>query len=352
MTARNRRRRSGTARIEQQPLFLPEDPLPFGCLDVHPTLVTDKGPPLRNRCVVRDCPHFLIPPSRRTKGEVCPTHGIRVHNSATYSYVRPERNTITARDVALRIASHPFKWECRFQLEKSEDAAVFNLFRSFMEACCLSYLGRYITGLDSEEEPRLFLWGIEQDEGLTPFDLLIAGRERFERRLPVERPMTEPDVMLYLPGQYLVLVEAKLTSPNPVYLHGPRRDTQSLTKEELLGIYRDPLCQILDEEKARASEAVAQQLYRNVQFASWMAAWAAPGTVPFVCNLTRAGAEIESFESFFQLVRPEYANRVVRIRWEDLFVIAGLFGDRLLRLRQYMVEKTLNLKPAFLLANI
>jgi hypothetical protein len=324
-----------------------DDRIPYGIFELHPQLVTDPGPPFRVRCCVRGCNRFLIPPSRTYPGEVCREHGIRTHRSATYSYVRPERNIITARDVAIRIANHPFKWECRFQLEKSEDAAVFNLLRSFMEAGCLNYLGRYITGLNTEKEPRLFLWGIEQDEELTPFDLLIAGRERFERRLPVERPMTEPDAMLYLPGRYLALIEAKLTSPNPVYTDGPRRDSQSLTKEELIGIYDDPLCLMIDIEKARRAEAIAYQMFRNVQFASWMAHHATPGTRPYFANLTRRGYENDSFNAFTQLVRPEFLGQVTHIFWEDLWVIAGLAGGRLCLLQEYLMRKTSNLLPAF-----
>lgn len=91
------------------------------------------------------------------------------------------------------------------------------------------------------------------------------------------------------------------------------------------------MCQILDMEKAKASEAVAYQCWRNTVFAEWMAARAAPGTRAFFGNLTRAGYEIDSFEHFHRIVRPEFAHRAARIRWEDLFVLASLHGDRLLR---------------------
>jgi hypothetical protein len=64
-------------------------------------------------------------------------------------------------------------------------------------------------------------------------ELLIAARKRFESDLPVERPYTEPDIMLHLPGRYLVLLEAKFTSPNTTYARGPRKDSQSLTLDEL-----------------------------------------------------------------------------------------------------------------------
>lgn len=83
-----------------------------------------------------------------------------------------------------------------------------------------------------------------------------------------------------------------------------------------------------------------------------MAARATPGTRAYFCNLVRAGYEIDSFEHFHQIVRPEFANRVTRIRWEDLYLLASIHGDRLLRLREYMAAKTCCLQPAFLLAAI
>lgn len=325
----------------------PDANLPYGIFELQPNLVTDPGPPLRVRCCVRRCDNFLIPPSRAYPGQVCRKHGIRTHRSATYSYVRPERNIITTRDVALRIARHPCKYECRFQLEKSEDALVYCALRSFMEARHLNYLARFITGLDIEEEPRLILWGIEQDEALTPFNLLVSARERFESHLPVERPKSEPDCLCYLPGHYLIVLEAKFTSPNPLYTHGPRRDDQSLTFDELLNIYQDPLCPMLDLEKARQADAVAYQMFRYVQIASWMAHHATPGTKAYFVNLTRRGHENESFNAFSQLVRPEFLGRITHFSWEDLWVIAGLAGGKLCLFREYMVRKSSNLLPAF-----
>ncbi|MBY0232267.1 MAG: hypothetical protein K2W96_23555 [Gemmataceae bacterium] len=350
-----RRRQPARSRPEQQALSSAEDVLPFGLLDVHPTLITDKGPPLRHRCVINGCPHYLIPPTRKTKGQACPIHGIRVHTSATYSYKDATRNAILDRDLLQRIIRHPGKFESwRMGNERSEDCLTFNVFRSFQQAGCLNVIGRLITGLEVEAEPQLFLWSLTlTDDSLTPWPQLVAARSRFERSLPVNRPATEPDVGLLLDGVYLALIECKLGSPNTFYTEGERKDAQSLTKSELLTIYHDrQTSRILDLEKAKASEAVAYQMWRNTVFSEWMAAKSAPGTRAYFTNLVRAGSEIESFEHFFQLVRPEYAGRVTRVRWEDLFILASIYGNKLLRLRRYLAEKTLNLRPAFQLIGV
>ena len=71
------------------------------------------------------------------------------------------------------------------------------------------------------------------------------------------------------------------------------------------------------------------------------------GTVGYFANLTRRGYENESFEEFRTQVRPEFAGRIAHITWQDLFVIAGLSGGRLLTLQEYLLTKTANLIPAF-----
>jgi hypothetical protein len=226
--------------------------------------------------------------------------------------------------------------------------ATFNLYRSFQEAGHLNYIARLITGLAVEEEPILYLWGLDlSDDSCQPWDLLEAARERFERRLPVKRPLTEPDAGLFLNGHYLILNEIKLCSPNPVYRDGPRKDSQSLTKKELLNIYSDLACPMLDMEKAQTVDAIPYQMWRNLQFASWMAYHAAPGTKAYFANLVRRGFDLHTFQQFTELVRPQYRGRVTQIHWEDMFVLAGLAGGKLLRLQDYLLTKTVNLQPAF-----
>jgi len=324
--------------------------LPYGIFDLDPQIYADRGPPLRIKCFVRGCDQLLQPPTRGFRGDVCRQHKIRCHASGTYTYPNVRHNIIVAKELlATRIIHHPFKFEShRLGYEKSEDAVTFNLFRSFQEAGCLNYIGRYITGLDAEDEPRLFLWGLElTDDSLTPLDLLIAARTRFETRLPVRRPATEPDAIILLDGVYLILVEAKLTSPNPYYTDGPRKNGQSLTKDELLNTYADLSLQMLDRQKAAEADRVYYQLWRNLVFAEWMALAAEHGTQPYLANLTCWGHENDSFNHFAQMVRPEFAGHLCHLYWEDLYVLAGLKLQRLSLLQQYLLTKTANLRPAF-----
>jgi hypothetical protein len=280
-------------------------------------------------------------------------HGIRCHCSqraATYSYPDAQRNIIIAQELfATRLLGHPFKYEThRLGLENSEDALTWNVFRSLQEARCLHEIAHWLSGEETKAEPYLFLWGLcLTDDSLQPWDLLIAARERFESDLPVRRPLTEPDIALYLPGHYLILIEAKFTSPNPYYTDGPRKDAESLTKTELLAIYQDSQLRILDVERARNIDKVYYQLWRNLVFAEWMARSDGQGTRAYHANLTRAGCEKASCAHFRRLLRPGYAKHFVQLAWEEIYARWANRQPTLTRLGRYLATKTTGLVAAF-----
>jgi hypothetical protein len=296
-------------------------------------------------------------PDPDDRGEVCPDHGIYCHRSGygvTYTYRDVRRNIIVdAGLLAARMVRHPFKYEShRLGYERSEDALTWNVFRSLQTAGCLHVMARRITGLDIAEEPRLFLWGIElTGDSFAPWDLLIAARKRFERRLPVDRPKTEPDIALFLPGRYLVLIEAKFTSPNTAYADGARADARSLTKNELLRIYQDPALRILDVQGAEAADRVYYQLWRNMVFAEWMAQADGSTTRAYHANLTRAGFEAESCGQFRGLVNDAYSERFVHLTWEEIVADADSLKPGLVGLQHYITLKTAGLVRAFTIAS-
>jgi Restriction Endonuclease associating with ARP len=296
---------------------------------------------------------MLRPPARRAPGEVCPDHGIVCHYSyskPTYSYTDVRSNIITSADLfAARIVRHPFKLEThRLGSENSEDALTWNVFRSLQEASCLHELASWIIGRQIPYEPWLYLWGIlVTEDSFEPWDLLVAARKRFESNLPVDRPLTEPDIALHLPGRYLILIEAKFTSPNPYYTDGPRKNAQSLTKTEVIDIYQDPRLEILDAERARESKRIYYQLWRNTIFAEWMARQDHHETEAYHANLTREGFEKESCEHFRTILRPECSDRFVHIHWEGVLKLAELQPTALSKLRWYLQTKTAGLVKAF-----
>lgn len=331
-----------------------EAKLPYGVPDLDPRIVVHPDDPDRVRCYVRGCQHFLRRPTRYARGEECPDHGIYCHYSrygATFSYRDVRRNIIASPDLfAQRIVGHPFKYEShRLGSENSEDALSWNVFRSLQEAGLLAAVAKLMTGEDHPQEPDLYLWGIRvSDDSFEPWDLLIAARERFESNLPVKRPLTEPDVALHLPGKYLVLIEAKFTSPNPFYDRGPRKDAQSLTLDELLDIYWDSSLQMLEYVEACSAPLIHYQLWRNTVFAEWMAARDGSTTRPYHVNLVRRGNESRSAHEFTNLVKPRCREQFRRAEWEAIVVaMQAISATLLFGLVKYVNEKTASLTKAF-----
>ncbi len=196
-------------------------------------------------------------------------------------------------------------------------------------------------------EPFLYLWGIcLTEDAFDPWNLLIAARKRFESNLPVERPLTEPDIGLFLPGRYLILIEAKFTSPNTFYQRGPRQDAHSLTLQELLEIYHDPRLRILDHRRACSAPRVSYQLWRNTVFAEWMGREDHPKTRAFHVNLTRKGHERSSAAEFHSLLNPDFNDRFRKLSWETIYR-ACCQQPQLSRLCRYLESKTAGLARAF-----
>jgi len=272
----------------------------------------------------------------------------------TYSYSDVRRNIIVDQNLfATRIVGHPFKYEShRLGNENSEDAVTWNVFRSLQQARCLHEIAHWITSQDIHQEPLLFLWGIcLTGDTFQPWDLLMAARKRFESRLPVERPLTEPDIALYLPGCYLILIEAKFTSPNTYYPNGLRIRAADLTKDELLAIYNDRRLRILNLIAGKEADRVHYQLWRNMVFAEWMALSAGSQTRAYHASLTRAGKEAESCAEFRGLIHPEFGDRFVHIAWEDIYFLLDESDASHADRRRYFQTKTTGLQQAFRVSN-
>lgn len=304
----------------------------------------------RIQCPVKGCNQWLRPPTRKPKfsGDVCCEHGIVAHKSATFSYADYRRNMLIDADYfEQHIRYHPFKYEShRFGLEGSEDCLSWAVFRSLQHAGCLSDVVELCTGIKPNQEPRLFLWGLElKPEGVEPWDLLIKARRQFESDLPVDRPKTEPDIALHVPGQFLVMCEAKFLSKNPYYVRDTETKLLDLTIDQLVQIYQWPGMRFLDATEASKRDTLPYQLYRNACFADLQSQIDSPSTQGYVVNLVRHGFESGVCESMLTLMPFEYRDRFEQITWEQLYDIARRRGvDDLCR---YMLNKTAKLKPAF-----
>lgn len=324
--------------------------LPYGIQDLDSRLVQNKARGVVG-CPVRGCTRWLQPPTReRGSGEVCPDHGIYAHVSGTYRYADAAQNVIVDQTFFRdQILGNGFKYEShRLGAERSEDTLSYNVFRSLQRLKLLHEVVWLCTGISTSQEPHLYLWGLEmRTEDVKPWDLLISGRERFESDLPVNRPLTEPDIALFQPGEYLILIEAKFCSKNGVYERDQKTKLLDLTLGQLITLYRDPALYFLDYEEALGRDSIHYQLWRNLIFAEWMAGKDGPSTRAYHVNLVRQGYEEDVCEPMLTLMRSSYRDRFNQISWEDIYRVIERHRPRADHLCRYLEQKTERFKPAF-----
>jgi len=289
------------------------------------------------RCCIRNCKELLPKRHRGQKPCFCPKHGISISTKPTYIYRDKSRNFIIGKAIQTRM-SKVENWRLGF--ETSEDAVSWNVFVSLYALGGLAEAFEKLTGTKPVGEPELYLWGNRIDAEFNSWTKLNEVRAEIEKGLDIP---TEPDIILRVPGQAIVLIEAKFGSSNP-RLASKKRRFGSVTT--FLNRYRckegaaDPLNRkwISGQEDGQ----ILEQLCRNVIFAHWLAS---EREQPFVINLVRQAAPSDE-----QLFRQHLSENGVQFhvrRWEDLYGLSVIQDEKASLLRRYLKNKTLNLEPAF-----
>jgi hypothetical protein len=295
----------------------------------------------RVRCCVRGCDKLLAERKRSGNGAdaFCPAHGVSVsHRRPTYVYRDHARNFIVGQELLSIIRKVERK---RLGNENSEDALTWNAFLGLSRLGALSSLFPAFTGEAVSTEPELYLWGNRVDmDGSCFWPRLIDVRRRLEKGLTIP---TEPDVILRVPGRAIVLVEAKFGSANSTL--AKKQDSRGPV-HQFLERYccRQGLPDPLNREWIRAQQAgaVLGQLCRNVIFAHWLAE---DNEKAFVVSLVREKEEQQVVQQF----RPHLSGSTVgfrRVTWEQVANLVPQQSDAK-SLREYLANKTLNLRKAF-----
>ena len=154
---------------------------------------------------------------------------------------------------------------------------------------------------------------------------------------------TEPDIMLRVPGQAIVLIEAKFGSSNPRLADKKNRFgavTKFLNRYKCKDGAADPLDRKWISEQE--DDQILEQLCRNSIFAHWLALGREQ---PFVINLITRKAT--SDERFFRQHLAENDIQFRVRRWEDLGGLSVIQGERAAIVMSYLKNKTMNLSSAF-----
>ena len=316
-------------------------------------------------CPVAGCTAQLGTVGRRSM-PYCPSHRIRIH-AKTFVYYhgedRASKCDATLRNILFepdffkeRILGNQAKAEThRMGHETSEDALTWNIFTRLARTKQLSSLVHTLTGLAPNQEPELYLWGLKValDDPAPPavFPELVAARDTFEKG--INKFLTEPDIMLYCPGQVLLLIEAKFTSGNTLALENEPEvptDEKPKSRDGLLRRYALPEG---GQSPPSMSGAFYSQLYRNLVFAQHMAnklsvQWGLVSLVSEEQCRQRLGAKYQDPTPFIHSFVPsESRKRFAFYSWEKLYRDHVARNPELHDLAAYMVNKSANTAKAF-----
>jgi hypothetical protein len=297
----------------------------------------------------------------------CPAHRIRIHaGTRTFVYYNGPDET-SKRNAALRnilferdyfkehILGNTAKAEThRICHETSEDALTWNVFSRLASGGLLSTLLSSLTHLSLKNEPDLYLWGlnVRLHDSSVPrmFPALKYARGIFEKG--IAKFLTEPDVMLYVPGELLVLVEAKFTSGNTIASASVTNDVTGEKPKSREGMLRRYAPTALPRDmllEPSSSGPFYSQLYRNLVFAIYMARelgvrW---GLVNLVCEgqFHRGQHKVECQDptQVIHALLPQKLHDQFRFySWEQLYADHVARAAELRDLADYMYNKSAN----------
>jgi hypothetical protein len=294
----------------------------------------------------------------------CPVHRIRLHaRTWTFVYYNGPDET-SKRNAALRnilferdyfknnILGNAAKAEThRICHETSEDALTWNVFSRLASGGLLPTLLSTLTHLSLKNEPELYLWGLKvrlhDSSAPTLFPALKCARDIFEK--DITKFLTEPDIMLYVPGQVLILVEAKFTSGNTIALTSATHDVNGEKPKSREGILRRYAPTELPRDVLLAQSSSGpfySQLYRNLVFAIYMAnkldvRW---GLVNLVCEgQFDQRPEFQDPTQFIHALLPEKSrDQFLFYSWERLYADHVAKATELKDLAEYMYNKSAN----------
>jgi hypothetical protein len=253
--------------------------------------------------------------------------------SPTYVLEHARDNFIVGHQLLGQLAGKAETW--RLGNENSEDALSFNVFRSLQEAGALGEAAQLLAGADVTAEPDLIVWGRRLGCASThPMPELQAALTELET-WPGQK--TEPDVILRIPGWGWIFIEAKLASPTSTLKGKP---------EKLKGwgdVYGGAGIFDLAAIAAADHASFPEQLLRNVAVAHRVAGQERAAVVALVRNVY--ATSVQGWADGYLADNSIFTGSAT---WEQLYGLTEA-REELATLRDYMADKSVNLRPAFTL---
>ncbi len=309
-------------------------------------------------------------PSQWGEMPFCPEHFLRIHQSSNTfvyynGYKRQERKLAASRNILFNkehfianFLDRTAKAESnRISHETSEDALSWNVFGEIYKKDKLKKVAELFTSRKFKNQPVLYLWGIRISfqEGGEEFPSLEKARSVFEEDLTTKF-VTEPDVILHVPNEALILIEAKFTSKNPEAKENQQGDIageKPKSKSGLIKRYNPAFLKSNDFNPESVKSNFLSQIYRNLIFASYMAGEL--GVDWYFCNLIAEKlakkndhSTSQKVERFFkEIINEKFRLRATICTWENIYREIIEQDEGLCELKEYMKNKTANLEKAF-----
>jgi hypothetical protein len=253
--------------------------------------------------------------------------------SPTYVLQQSQDNFIVGRELLGQLGSKAETW--RLGNENSEDALSFNVFRSLQEAGALGEVARLLVGADVTSEPELIVWGRRLDAASThPVPELQAALAELETW---RGQKTEPDVILRVPGWGWIFIEAKLASPTWTLKGKPER------LKCWGNIYGGSGIFDLAAVAAAGEANFPEQLLRNVAVAHQVAGQERAAVIALVRDVHEPS--VRTWAASYVIDDAIFTGSAT---WEQLYGLTKA-REELAGLRDYMADKSVNLRPAFAL---
>lgn len=304
--------------------------------------VVDKTPGGGLRCPLIGHDHWIAwkDGSYRNGTDLHRDLPIRFRVSPTYILDDPLDNFVVGRELVAGALGGDWKKAETFRLghENSEDAVSWNVFRALQEADRLPLAVEALTGIRTDAEIELMLWGrrigLHDTAPTTELGHALNALE------PTHSQQTEPDVVLRLADWGWIFIEAKLASTTTTYAAKPSKLKSWVTT------YADASPGLFSAAalESATADTFPEQLLRNVAVAN---AALGSGEQAVVVALVREqyAAAVDDWAQDFLL--PDSPVSTGSATWEQLYAALPPDDHRLASLRNYLMHKSVGLRPAF-----
>lgn len=329
----------------------------------------------RLHCPVKNCSSniYNIRFNKKSFVPFCPEHGLTIHSGGfVYYNGNTEEGCISAIKRNLMFHADYYisgffrknnKIESgRLCYESSEDAVSYNVFTELLSSkSALKQVVELISGKSYSGDVDLYLWGnkINIDKCTThAYEPLEIVRNKLE--YDIKHFKTEPDIMLVVPNNVVICIEAKFGGKNPLshdkeIKEGEKpKNIASLVERYCRNNMFMNMNEVFNYE-SQLPKSLHEQIFRNIVFAASMAKlegardwYVANLRSQHIINIKRGKPESKPvMRDVCSILNGTHKRRFKHLTWEDIYAHVIKDEPHLNDLRWYLKNKSYACSRAF-----